>query len=191
MPMDRASLKARLDALKTQSSVLTNPPTQKKKEPEDFSFEDLENAFNEKKATAEDFDFDEFLAPEKPVVEPLVEPSNVVQMPGQPGKIHNNPRLTLLKLVEQPLNTDYTFNVPRFRGESYLSAMRQCLSRTRQRLRDRGKKYTEFKLVVMKKDGKSRVKTHPTHDEITVRRMVGHTKDDSVFDELEALLGKD
>lgn len=82
------------------------------------------------------------------------------------------------------MGTPVSFKVGRKKADDYMAAMRQTLSRVRGKAAKNRVQLEEFKLIHVS------TMSFPTHDEITMKRTVGHTKDGSVYDEIAAIFAK-
>jgi hypothetical protein len=100
--------------------------------------------------------------------------------------LETNPRKTVLKLVETPLDTKFIFRVTRGEAENFISAMRQVLSRVRKKAKKNKWRLDEFKMLTIE------CKQFEEYDEIClVRTKTLDPYEESVYESLFAALKKD
>lgn len=96
------------------------------------------------------------------------------------------PRITMLRLVSTELDTHFSFKVHKNEGENYISAMRQVLSRARNKAKRKKMRLDEFKMLLVGIDT-----SIAEYDTVTLLRTKTLSMyEESVYDELFSKLKK-
>lgn len=94
------------------------------------------------------------------------------------------PRSTVLKLFQLPLDTVYTFNVGPYKGEHYIDSCRQIISRARKQARETNTPILPCKVLVMGLEHK------PGYDEVQlIRTQSSSLKQRAMYDDLLEVMG--
>jgi len=76
------------------------------------------------------------------------------------------PRETVIKMIKVGLDVEFTFKVELEKGNNFVQAMRQVLSRSRKKARRKNVRLDEFK--VLERSITSKPTDEPPHDEVTL-----------------------